>query len=777
MSKCEQEFSDSDSEYIKADSFATPVKKKPKKAAVASPRISRQILKQSLETDENYCNVKLQSSPVKSPKNLKQLITRKSSPQKSHTPLTSERKADPNHIPYYLLNFEVILRGVIDETDDVELLNADELSIVEKFRKLDINSRKLYVRLFQRKHAWIMKKTIQYEEIHSLADCLQILCDQNFIKSGKDLKDLEALLKLLPAPDVRQLVKTFNLQNRGSSQKTDHIAALLVHSRKKSFFSTKSNMNDIMVSKARDLLKGSECYYVEDVARGLFLRILSLYSLSNWWEDRESDKGQNNSAPQLTTILLQNTGKLKFPVFSIIRKCRIFQSREDLLSFEHVCALETSCAELMSNKEWNEALAGPIKEAETLFDDLLQDENVIETVKAMPVFLRKFHRASVLAYILTKGVEIFEKLKQYEEATVMLKKLIGSGYLPDYHGFWYERLALDIDQHLKLPREALDVIKEALGDLNVQEARLYSLCQRAAKIMSSKMSRKKLSFAPSERAEFESHPRWITPQDPITMTIVGKMMPKSNLPGEKSVFIFESRNDKESDFVCSVEEYVKHYFKVEKGYTNGLHAEGSVVNSIAVVLFWDIVYELEIPDVFRSPQQGAPLDFESSHFYEKRKIEIEERLSTIQNWSEEELIEFVTPIWETCHEITSCPVNWELFSSLNHFLSLLRCFTGEQLSGICRRLMMNHRHTRSGFPDLTLWDVHGGRVLFVEVKGPNDRLSNKQILWLDYLNAIGIEALVCHVEEGSGMRLEIPQGKKKTPTKKRQRNSSGEDFV
>ena len=91
--------------------------------------------------------------------------------------------------------------------------------------------------------------------------------------------------------------------------------------------------------------------------------------------------------------------------------------------------------------------------------------------------------------------------------------------------------------------------------------------------------------------------------------------------------------------------------------------------------------------------------------------------------------------------------------SLTHFQSLVKCFSGNQLSGICRRLMTNHRHTRSGFPDLTLWDVNKNRHLFVEVKGPNDRLSNKQILWLDYLSSIGVEAIVCHIEPLNGKKL------------------------
>ena len=60
-----------------------------------------------------------------------------------HAPL------NPEHIPYYLLNFEGIVRGVIDETDDKELFEEDEIKIVDIFRNLPLDARKIYVRLFQ----------------------------------------------------------------------------------------------------------------------------------------------------------------------------------------------------------------------------------------------------------------------------------------------------------------------------------------------------------------------------------------------------------------------------------------------------------------------------------------------------------------------------------------------------------------------------------------------------------------------------------------------------
>ena len=83
----------------------------------------------------------------------------------------------------------------------------------------------------------------------------------------------------------------------------------------------------------------------------------------------------------------------------------------------------------------------------------------------------------------------------------------------------------------------------------------------------------------------------------------------------------------------------------------------------------------------------------------------------------------------------------------------MSCFTPRQLHGICERLVKHHRHTRSGFPDLTVWDPASKRVAFVEVKGPGDRLSNKQVLWLEVLAGLGLQALVCHVEATNGKKI------------------------
>lgn len=52
---------------------------------------------------------------------------------------------------------------------------------------------------------------------------------------------------------------------------------------------------------------------------------------------------------------------------------------------------------------------------------------------------------------------------------------------------------------------------------------------------------------------------------------------------------------------------------------------------------------------------------------------------------------------------------------------------------------------RVDFPVCVLW---GQKARIVEVKGPNDSLSVKQEVWLDYLVSCGAVAEVCYVEGG-----------------------------
>ena len=121
------------------------------------------------------------------------------------------------------------------------------------------------------------------------------------------------------------------------------------------------------------------------------------------------------------------------------------------------------------------------------FEELFNDSDKMEHMKSLPNYLRKFTTGSVLAYVMTKGVEIYERLKDYDNAVRLLRQLLAQDvFLPDYHGHWCERLVLDLDQHLKKAKDAIDAIWQGLNDPHVQESRLYSLCQRILKLSTMK---------------------------------------------------------------------------------------------------------------------------------------------------------------------------------------------------------------------------------------------------------------------------------------------------
>ena len=68
----------------------------------------------------------------------------------------------------------------------------------------------------------------------------------------------------------------------------------------------------------------------------------------------------------------------------------------------------------------------------------------------LPEFLRYFTAGSVLVRLLNQGVEILQRRKEYAAAVALIKQLLGQEvYNLDLHGYWWDRLALNLDVHLK----------------------------------------------------------------------------------------------------------------------------------------------------------------------------------------------------------------------------------------------------------------------------------------------------------------------------------------
>ena len=75
------------------------------------------------------------------------------------------------------------------------------------------------------------------------------------------------------------------------------------------------------------------------------------------------------------------------------------------------------------------SLENPVHYIFPQFALALEDADLTEHVRSLPRFLRKFTVGSVLAYALTKCVDLLEKRRKYEEATALLRTLLAQAGL------------------------------------------------------------------------------------------------------------------------------------------------------------------------------------------------------------------------------------------------------------------------------------------------------------------------------------------------------------
>ncbi|NWV05050.1 FAN1 nuclease, partial [Ptilonorhynchus violaceus] len=646
----------------------------------------------------------------------------------------------PGH-PYYLQNFLVVLHAVLENEDDVRLFNEQDMNIITKFYKLSVGGQKLYVRLFQRKLNWLKVNKIEYGEISvDLSPIIEELAEARFLQTESELEDLCEGLDLLSAPELKTLAKIFHLPNP-NGQKQQLVDDFLKLSKQRSIFSrSQAGIGTVILKRVKDL--AGKCVRVCKGPRAIFSRILLLFSLPESLEEEEA-----GSAGQglLSTVLRANMGHMVFPSYTVNRKTQVFQDRDDLIRYATAVHLSNDIAAAMVNGNWEDANHLYLCAKQTWSE--LKNHPSLSYHRVLPEYLRRFTVGWVYTRILSQGVEILQRLHMYKEAVQQLQSLLAQDvYCADSRGRWWDRLALNLHQHLKNTKKAIGCIRSGLADPAVRTGHRLSLCQRALRIRDSPSCRQ-------FRALLHDLPI-LTVEDVTHVTISGKMCPQTGMG--KSVFLMEDVGDGEggedcsvSTVMCSVEELALTHYR-RNGFDQGIHGEGSTFITLYGILMWDIIFMDDIPDVFRNSYQTSPLDLYTDSFYENRRAVIEARLEQLQAASSETLAKLVADVWTAQEGRAAALVDWERFISLQQVQSLVSCLGGTFLSGVFRRLSRDLRHCRGGLPDLLVWRSHSQHFKLVEVKGPNDRLSPKQALWLSELHKLGAAVEVCHVQDVGG---------------------------
>ncbi|GAB5587815.1 hypothetical protein Unana1_02715 [Umbelopsis nana] len=168
------------------------------------------------------------------------------------------------------------------------------------------------------------------------------------------------------------------------------------------------------------------------------------------------------------------------------------------------------------------------------------------------------------------------------------------------------------------------------------------------------------------------------------------------------------------------------------------------------LLFWDILFA-PFPDVLETPYQHAPLDLSTDAFFVGRSCEIYSRLRDISNGKAPDIIKEVD-VRERESKTWCVGVKWDY--TLEEILQISECIGPNALSQICKVFAEEYEHRTGGMPDLCENKVIdrclAAGIMWKEIKGPGDTLSETQKVWIDLLINAGVEVELCHVKVWDG---------------------------
>uniref|UniRef100_A0A672SDN6 Fanconi-associated nuclease n=1 Tax=Sinocyclocheilus grahami TaxID=75366 RepID=A0A672SDN6_SINGR len=606
-------------------------------------------------------------------------------------------------LPYYLQNFRTVLEAVLENEDDRMLFIEEDFSTINTFQQLSVPGQMLYVRLFQRKLKWLQVSKLEYTEISSdLRPVIQELVACGFLQTESELHDIQEVLDLLPAPELRNLAKTFHLGRGGNgTQKQQLVEGLLQLGKQRSLFVGQNNTAAVILKRAKQA--AGSCVRLCRRSRTVFSRVLLLFSLTDTLEEEEMGAGGQG---QLYTILLVNSGRLAFPEYTVNRSTRLFEDRDDLIRYETAMRALQEVIAAMQTGSWEDAHV-LYATAKATWQEM-KDSCDLSHQEQLPVFLRCFTVGWTYTRILSRGVEILQRLRRYEDAVEELRNLLSqSVYCVDSRGRWWDRLALNLQQHLKKHEQAIRAIRDGLNDPLVRTGHKLSLHQRASRMKESASLKK-------YRLLLRDLPT-VHVQDVTHVTLRGQLFPHEGGMG-KSVFLRAANEDEGSTegrgtmVMCSVEELALEHYRT-LGFDQGLESfliklrnRSLNESNLIMTMFFSVEHKRRT--------------FEECSSFQDKKLDI----------------------FPTSLALLSAFIRDVQISE-----SLVACLGGHFLSGVVLRMAKDYRHCRGGLPDLVVWSTSNKKYKLVEVKGPNDRLSQKQQIWLDELHKLGADVEVCHV--------------------------------
>jgi hypothetical protein len=295
-------------------------------------------------------------------------------------------------------------------------------------------------------------------------------------------------------------------------------------------------------------------------------------------------------------LLQVKTGQLVFPEYEVYITDPLFPTAKEFCRFFRASQdVQTLLAAVESREEGEEVLS-LVERAEEAF------RQEIASGSSARGFMEKMTTGWVLAKALTCGVEWLEKRGDHRRAVELLELLLGqTKYCRSSRGHWLERLALNLDFHLREKHKCLEVIRSAVGESGLHPAKQLSLIQRAHKILhstSKPKNRKRKTCENLHQFSLEDFPEpSIIPAKEVLIEAI--RYHSDNRP----LYAIPSHEGRETFNFVSVEGLAMHHYSSAEGWPCAVHAERSTFSLMFSLLMWDIIFCPGIPNVFRTKLQ------------------------------------------------------------------------------------------------------------------------------------------------------------------------------
>lgn len=663
----------------------------------------------------------------------------------------------------YTQAFETALDVVL--LHEAYLFSEDELKIFDAYRGLSYEGRFLYVRFFLRKRAaWFRVDKIGYENDISNVErtCQELWMNPSQLAEDQEcISELSEYLALLSLDELKLLGKQFSCKG---TTKDKLIGSLLTLSKYQSGLQRSGSLGLDVSASGKPAPRANAILTRTKAMLGQLIKLsegpVSLFHRLHIVFYRSSEYNEKS----LTTLILARISRRNFPVYIVDRKSNIFSDRASLLEYESALKLKFEVDEIMEFRTTLQGLERVMQVFEVIYEPwqmvVLQEQDSMalqETREASPLqddrhgkrtsastyYARRFTAAWIWTKIIYQAAIVLAKRHEYRKehelwTTLLSQKVFRIGK----RGEWYDRKAL-IEQHYaptfvgplteavkrSSKRMARETCMSGLQDPDTHQIYHNALQRRIVRLETD------LNFTKREKHDF-TH---IVLRKPAQRVMRGVRL-DDKMTGKHSVW----RGSESAEAEVGVEELCLEQYGRE-GW-KGFHSENSIVTTLFATLFFDILF-LPIPGVFQTPFQTAPLDLASDAFYPARASEINHRLAHIRNGGAADLICAVDGA-HRARETWCVGLKWTYTRA--DLLEIVECLGGDALASLLRLFAEEYGHRVGGVGDLCLWH-HGRReCMFVEVKGPGDRLSETQVAWLDQMALAGIRVELCHVVEEHG---------------------------